>query len=270
MSEVTKTLEDRLNTLDLSLFEQIESQSSPDDRRSLLALHGACRDTFGEFSYLEIGSHMGGSLQSFLVDPVCSAIISIDPRPQVSPDQHVRGGIEIPDNSTQRMLALLSQLPHADLTKLRTIEASTADILPSAVSPAPNLCFIDGEHTNSAAYRDAAFCRAVLRLPGVIAFHDWSRVSVAIGRFLHSSEGIGYPLRGSIFVVELGDDRVFRHPLVRRMVPDARHWELANRVGVAHLLAGRPVERMRRQIRLRTRLRQLSTTTFANRFAKPS
>jgi len=252
---MTKTLEDRLNTLDVGLLEQIESQTSADDKRSLLALHAASRDAFGGFTYLEIGSYLGGSLQSFIADPMCRGIISIDRRPPVVVDERLAEGVRYPHNSTERMLTLLGQVSNADLTKLRTIEDSVADIPPSEISPAPRLCFIDGEHTNSAALSDAEFCRSVLHLPGLIAFHDSSTVSLAISRFLSGGGGIAYTMRGGIFVVEFGGDRIFHHPLVRCMVPNALGWRLANRIGVANLVAARPVERMRRRIRLRTRLR---------------
>lgn len=76
----------RVDALDISLFESIGSQTSPGDRRSLLALHRACRETYGAFAYLEIGSHLGGSLQALIADPCCTAITSIDPRPASQPD----------------------------------------------------------------------------------------------------------------------------------------------------------------------------------------
>jgi hypothetical protein len=252
---MTKALDDKLNTLDLSLFDQIESQTSTQDKRSLLALHAACREAFGDFTYLEIGSHLGGSLQSFIVDPLCCEIISIDPRPLIQPDERWTEGHAYPHNSTERMLALLRQLPDADLTRLRTIEKSTADISPAEIFPAPTLCFIDGEHTDQAALRDADFCRSVVRTPGVIAFHDRAVVGAAIRRFLRSTDGIGYAIGDNMFVVEFGGDRILHHPLVWRMVPNARAWRLANRMRVAHWFATRLGGRMR--MRLGPRLREM-------------
>src|SRR5256885_15040664 len=82
-------LEAALTALDTSLFDNVRSQTSERDRISLLALHRACRDAYGRFAYLEIGSHLGGSLQVLVADPRCTSITSIDSRPESAPD--VRG-----------------------------------------------------------------------------------------------------------------------------------------------------------------------------------
>ena len=50
----------RLETLDTSLFDDIDSQTTAEDKRSLLALQRAVRESARTFSYLEIGSYMGG------------------------------------------------------------------------------------------------------------------------------------------------------------------------------------------------------------------
>src|SRR5436309_9076337 len=72
--------------LDLSLFEKIESQSTDEDKRSLLACQSAVRDLRPEYTYLEIGSYLGGSIQPHLVDERCKRIVSIDKRPPRQPD----------------------------------------------------------------------------------------------------------------------------------------------------------------------------------------
>ena len=59
----------RVAALDLSLFDAIPSQSSAWDRRSLLACQAAIRQRIGRYVYLEIGSHLGGSLQTHVLDP---------------------------------------------------------------------------------------------------------------------------------------------------------------------------------------------------------
>ena len=252
-------METKLQALDTSLLQHIESQTSDDDKRSILALHAACRDLFGRFNYLEIGSHLGGSLQSFVTDPRCEAIFSIDPRPAVVPDNRWREGYEYAGNSTGRMLRLLEQVPGANLDKLHTFEAGTRDLSPCVISSAPRLCFIDGEHTNPAAACDADFCREVVRVPGVIAFHDAPVVAPAIGRFLAKSGGFGYRLRDLIFVVELGGRGIFNHPLIREMTFNRDEWIWANRIGAAARMAGEasPVMAMRDRYQVRTRLRRL-------------
>jgi hypothetical protein len=231
---------------DPSVFDTIETQMGEGDKRSLLSVQEAIRRR--PYTYLEIGSHLGGSLQPFVVDSRCRAIVSIDPRPTVQPDERWVDGYEYPDNSTQRMLDRLDSVPGGDLTKIRTIEASTADISPAGITA--DLCFIDGEHTNRAALRDAEFCQAC---SPVILFHDRTIVARAIDEFLRRTRGIGYPLPDLMFVVELEGDFVLRS--VRGQVPHARAWALLNRLGLSGYALR--LEASLQRIRQRTWLRRL-------------
>jgi hypothetical protein len=201
--------DESLESLDIGLFAHVRTQTSPEDRLSLLALHAACREAYGEFSYLEIGSHLGGSLQVLIADDRCVSITSIDSRPERQPD--VRGVFDYPGNTTARMLDHLEAVPDADFDKLRTIDASTEDLSPGELETRPQLCLIDGEHTVAAAIRDARFCLAAIDRNGAIAFHDRRLVRPAIECFLdelgeHPHEG--YPLLGSVYVVEAGQTRL--------------------------------------------------------------
>jgi hypothetical protein len=182
----------RVHRLDVGLLDAIESQTSTADRRSLLALHGTMLTMLGTFRYLEIGSHLGGSLRALVAEPGCTHITSIDPRPLVQPDERPEIGYrwEYADNSTERMLALLGAVPGADLGKVTTIELSTEDIDPGSLPHRPDLCFIDGEHTNRAALRDAGFCLAAVGDRGVIAFHDaWVTSAGSAGSSLSRPRG---------------------------------------------------------------------------------
>src|SRR5439155_2441442 len=114
---------DRVAALDTQLFAAVETETSESDRKSLLAVHNAVAAHNDLFSYLEIGSHLGGTLQVVIADPRCARVVSIDPRPRWVPDD--RPGLpqfEYPDNSTERMLKLLQDVPGADLAKLETVE----------------------------------------------------------------------------------------------------------------------------------------------------
>jgi len=197
-----------LASLDITLFDHFRSQTKLRDRLTLLALHNACRDFYGTFRYLEIGSYLGGSLQALIRDPRCVEIVSIDARPDVAPDDRL-GQVAYEGTTTEQMLEHLRSLPGADLTKLRTFDASTEDL--EDVGPfRPQLCFIDGEHTHEAALRDARFCHRVMG-DGMLAFHDRAIVNPAIEEFLgdlspgsHSS----LPVRGGIRIVEIGESRL--------------------------------------------------------------
>jgi hypothetical protein len=220
MAEVTD-FDARLESLDLSLFDHVPSQTTPEDRASLLALHNACRQCHGTFRYLEIGSHLGGSLQALVADPRCTGIISIDSRPPTQPD--ARFGIATyPDNRTERMLDLLREVPGADLGKLRTFDASTEDLDASALGEPAALCFIDGEHTDDAALRDARFCRQVVGDDGALAFHDFRRVHGAIRAFagaLDPGSYTAYRLESSVLVIELGEPRLLTSDFVAGRAP---------------------------------------------------
>jgi methyltransferase family protein len=210
------SFDEALAALDTRLFGHVRSQTSERDRISLLALHNACRDVHGRFAYLEIGSHLGGSLQALVADERCTSITSIDLRPESAPD--VRGVSSYPGNTTDRMLERLGSVPGADISKVKTIEADTGDIDPAELA-APQLCLIDGEHTYEAALRDARFCRRAVRDDGAIVFHDRRLVRPAIEHFLEElgeSPHEGYPLLGSVYVIELGETRLL--PAVQRLL----------------------------------------------------
>jgi hypothetical protein len=185
------------------------------------------------YVYLEIGSHLGGSLQVPVADPLCTQIISVDPPPAIQPDS--RAELEYraayPDNSTERMRELLQSVPGADIGKLTCIEASTEAIDPATISHRPRLCFIDGEHTSSAALRDALFC-AQLAPNAAIAFHDRLTVREAVAAFLGVRGGFGYPMPNAIFVVE-PMPVLWHDERVKRLSSRRRLWEMANRTRLA-------------------------------------
>jgi hypothetical protein len=218
---------DRVDRLDLSLFDEIPSGgTSSADRRSLLALQAALA-TRGDFTYLEVGSYLGASMQSFIVDSRCQRIVSIDRRDAVAQDE--RSELPgYPDNSTAHMLEHLAHVPGADLHKLRTIEAGTDEVDPTELRA--DLCFIDGEHTDQAALRDARFCRRVVRDRGVIVFHDRTIVDRGIRAFLSELPHFrAYPLSHELLVVELGVPSLLSDPRVREQVPRA-FWSVVARL----------------------------------------
>src|SRR4051794_19632190 len=192
----------RVEQLDGSLFDQIMvGGTTPEDKRSLLALHSALAER-GRFTYLEVGCYLGGSLQALIADPRCERVTAIDAREEISSD--VRNERPVyPDNTTAHMVERLAGVPAAGLAKLQTGGASTDELDPGAYTA--DLCFVDAEHTNDAALRDARFCREVIRNEGVIVFHDWTLVRDAIRTLLSQLPRYhAYPLMNDLFVVELG------------------------------------------------------------------
>jgi len=202
---------------DLDLFSMIASQSTDEDKRSLLASQLAVRELRDSYAYLEIGSHLGGSIQPHLADPRCRSIYSIDKRPRKQPD--ARGFDWVyENNSTERMLENLRGVS-GDLSKLTTIDGESRTIDPSRISEKVDLCFIDGEHTDEAAIADFEFCRSVLAENGAIIFHDAQITYNGIAECLETlrAERVGfkaYVLPHVVFVVEIGDLPLHRNPKI--------------------------------------------------------
>jgi hypothetical protein len=174
-------IEDRINSLDIGLFEAVPSQTYPEDRQSLLLLQKSIRQP-ANYIYLEIGSHLGGTLQPHLLDSRCTLIYSIDKRPLALPDEFT-GEVYYPGNSTKRMLdGLREAFPESAVEKIRTFDSDARDLDPKEFSQAPDFCFIDAEHTDKAVFADFGFCLRVCSPDSVIAFHDAATVRGGLAR----------------------------------------------------------------------------------------
>ena len=149
----------------------IESLTTDLDKRSLLACQLAVRNLRSSYVYLEIGSHLGGSLQTHVLDDRCEHIFSIDKRPTRQPDERGQDD-QYPDNSTDRMLDNLKRVSPNALHKISCFDDDAANIDPALISPKPQICFIDGEHTDRACVSDAEFCLKVIDRDGLLVFHD--------------------------------------------------------------------------------------------------
>lgn len=214
------TIHERIDQLDLTLFQTIEGQSSEGDRRSFLALQSACRQWKpGGFTVLEIGSFEGGSLQAYVADPSCDRIVSIDPRPPAVPDE--RGSPwDYSHVTAEQMLARLEAVPGADVRKVQAITAGTDTLCASDVDVCLDLCFIDGEHTDVAALRDARFCLDGVGPDGAIVFHDAHLIYHALREFIGDLQAQGrqfraYNLPSVVFVIELGACRLSSYEPLR-------------------------------------------------------
>ncbi len=208
MSSATPNFESRIEALDLSLFDTIATQSVEGDRLAWLQCQRLVRKQTNGYCYLEIGSHLGGSIQQHLIDPQCRHIFSIDKRPPRQPDD--RGQVyEYEGNSTQRMLDNLRTISSEDLDKIKSFDSDAAEVDLQAVQPKPDLAFIDGEHTKAAALSDFQVCLQAIQQEGLIGLHDddviWPAIE-AIGKSLQA-QGIPHrslKLGGSTFLFLLG------------------------------------------------------------------
>jgi len=218
----------RLEALDTSLFDAIPSQLFEDDRHSILAVQRAVRRRLGSYHYLEIGSYRGGSLQTHLLDPACHRIYSIDKRPRSSPDDRGPGvEYEHSGNSTAAMMEGLRRIaPDAD-SRIVTFESDASLVNQSLIRPAPEFCFIDGEHTEQGVKSDFAFCRAVAAPQALICFHDVNIVFPALSRIVEELQERqiafeAYALPAFLFVIELGGMEVHTDPEVAQLL--LRNW----------------------------------------------
>lgn len=240
------SITERVERLDVSLFDYVESQTTPNDRRSLLALQNvAAGRAQAGYVYLEIGSYLGGSLQAVVADQRCRRIVSIDSRPAIAPDE--RGNSGYPHNSSSHMLELLTHVPGADIGKIEVVEQSVEELDPAAL-PRPDLVLIDGEHTLRAVLRDARFCLAACRGAGIIAFHDFTVVGDSILDFLEETpRSEGLLLRDDIFVVNVAAKSLLVEGVIRQQLRGPTPvWKTANRVrGVRVLMAPRHLVRLR-------------------------
>ena len=213
---------ERIDQLCVDLFDAIPSQTSVATRRSLLSVQRATARRHPEFAYLEIGSHLGGSIQPYLLDPRCLAVFSIDSRPAWQPDDRVPGCIATyENNSTQRMMELLRKLDVSQASKVRCFETDASQVDMVLIRPRPHVAFIDAEHTRKAVWSDFEFCRSVLADGGTILFDDFSIVYPAvleICRFLKRERRPFVPVRleGRVFGIFFDEDTVRSDPFVRR------------------------------------------------------
>jgi Methyltransferase domain len=155
---------------DISLFK-VESQSTENDRRSFLAVQRFIRDCFEQYTYLEVGSHLGGSLYPYLLDDRCASAVSVDPRPVILPDE--RGDINYVGNSTQRMIDTIVSVGGPELIrKLTVFESDVSSLRPEQVGSNVRVSFIDAVHTNDAVFRDFLSVYDLTHDDSLIAFHD--------------------------------------------------------------------------------------------------
>lgn len=225
----------RIEALDETLFEGVPVIASPGDRRSLLAAQRATARKLGRYTYLEIGSYLGGSLQTHVVDPRCAKIYSIDLRSDQRRDDRRAGCVAgYRGNTTERMMELLRALPGGDPGKVECLEQDARDIPPERIARAPDLAFIDGEHTQEAALSDFRFCATVMARDGAVLFHDCSIVLPAILEILSGLRREGraclpLKLEDEVFGIFFDPSLVRGDPYLEGLRSRRRSWVFTSR-----------------------------------------
>jgi hypothetical protein len=161
---------------DLPDFFPIASQSTPDEKLFLLVAMRLGR-MGGGYSYMEIGSFLGGSLPPFLMDPLCEAALSVDDRGRIQPDER---GIRY-DYSRFTTRSMLNELArcHIPTEKLTTFDGSI-DALMDVAPVSFDVAFIDGEHTDEACFRDFLWTIPLMKSDSMVMFHDSSFIYKAL------------------------------------------------------------------------------------------
>jgi hypothetical protein len=232
--DVNSEFETNIRSLDIGFFSHIASQTTDADKRGLLAIQRTIRSFLPQYVYLEIGSHLGGTIQPHLLDPKCSRIYSIDSRPSSQPD--ARGVEQVyTDNSTQRMLELLRKLAADQVGKVVCFESESQDVDPRSIEHRPQICFIDAEHTNQAVKLDFEFCLSVVDPDGVIVFHDADLVHQGIKSITTRLKMMrvryrGLKLQGSVYVISLGECPIGNDPTIKRLKRNAGYYFLKSRL----------------------------------------
>ncbi len=228
--ESPHTVDMKLNALDISLFDKIISQTTPEERKSLLAVQNVVRNAMDDgYVYLEIGSHLGGSIQPYLLDNRCRRIYSIDKRPSQQPDDRRPGYIATYEgNSTERMLANLRGIDPEGTRKIVCFDSDARDILPHRIEHRPDVCFIDGEHTHRAVLSDFLFCFKVTQGQSAIIFHDVfiffntiKRIECGLKRDKTKFKRL--KLNGSLYAILPGKSRRF-HKMLKMHLTRRQRW----------------------------------------------
>ena len=150
----------------------INSQTSDSDKEVLLKI----RSLLGpKYSYLEIGSYLGGSLTPFLRDENCIKILSIDNRGQKQPDE--RGAKFDYSGITHDTMIQNLQSHGFDTSKIEVFDGSVNQY---ASNETYDFIFIDGEHTDWACFRDFIHAEKFFKKDCIVAFHDSSLIYKSI------------------------------------------------------------------------------------------
>ena len=215
--------EKAIHELDLELFAQIPSQSTDEDKRSLLACELAVRELRSSYNYLVIGSYLGASIKPHLLDEKCRRIYSIDKRPASQPDARGYDWFYL-NNSTSRMIEMLGPVSD-DTEKITTIDGDTGSIDPDVTTDKIQLCFIDGEHTDESVFSDFIFSLRVLDDNGAIVFHDAQITYNGIAECLRHLDELNVKFRAYIlphvvFVVEIGEFPMHKNSKIAELLLD--------------------------------------------------
>ena len=157
--------------VDLEKMFPVPSQTTLEDKKSLRQIIDLARENFNNYSYMEIGSFLGGSIAPFAIDNNCYKILSIDDRGKVQKDE--RGiNYDYTKYSSQDMLDNLIR-HNVPVSKIQCFDGSIQSYSGGGEF---NIVFIDGIHTDEAVFSDFLSAIELISEKSIIIFHDFSLV----------------------------------------------------------------------------------------------
>lgn len=123
------------------------------------------------------------------------------------------------------MLDNLKHIYAPGLEKIICFDDDGSNIDAESISPKPQLCFIDGEHTDEACFNDFLFCLKVLEHDGLLVFHDAPVVYNGLSRIVsyldeHHVRFHAYNLPDTVFVIEINEFAIHKLPFIHGMLID--------------------------------------------------
>jgi len=122
------------------------------------------------------------------------------------------------------MLENLTKVSPENISKITCFDDDASNISQEHFSPRPDICFIDGEHTNKAVLSDFLFCQSIINPSGIIVFHDSNIIFSALTEIIHkhlleqSKKFSAYNLPIAIFVIEPGNSSIYSDGQVRELL----------------------------------------------------
>jgi hypothetical protein len=123
------------------------------------------------------------------------------------------------------MLNNLEQIYPPGLGKIVCLDNDASNIDPAIIASPPQICFIDGEHTDEASFRDFLFCLKILDQNGLLVFHDAYVIYNGLARIIHYLKEKevrfhAYHLPDVVFVIEINGFPAHVHPAIQPMLID--------------------------------------------------
>jgi hypothetical protein len=169
-----------VDKVDIGIF-RIPTAASENDRRSFLQIQGCVR--VKPYSYIEVGSELGGTLLPHLADPRCTAVFSVDLRVSSQSDERAQTFYYPTDGEAAMIAALTKSVGESLLRKLKTFRCDVSQLSPSDIPSKASLVLIDAEHTNASCFSDAVSAFRFLKRHAIISFHDANLITDAIQNF---------------------------------------------------------------------------------------